>query len=371
MKTTLNLLALKTSLQHLQNSIPSNPQLPILSSIYLKLEGGELIMASTDLYLGVRVKAHVDSKAEFERVVPGDIFKDLVSSFSNEVVELEVKDKELVIESGASRLKMPTQSVEEYPDFPQIGGQRIEIEAEVISQIKELVGFAASSDQARPVLTTVFLNFKDGGLEAVGTDGFRLAVLSFDQIKTKQKSQSSLLIPVRAFNEVAKILERAGEDRVELHVSQELKQIKFEIGEVEVFVRLIEGDYPPYGKIIPPQFEIEAELLGQDLQDELQRAFVLAREASNIVECKLGEEEMVIKSSAPAAGDYQGKVQVNKLKGSGDKIAFNVKYILEFLSNVKPEKIKFFMNESLKPAMFTIDGVENFKYIVMPFRVNE
>ncbi len=369
MKTSIDLSSLKTCLKHLQNVIPSNPQLPILSSIYLKLKDEELTLASTDLYLGVKTKTKVDSDVEFEKVVPGDTFKDLISSFSEDEVEIEVGKKEMVIKSNTSQLKVPTQTTEEYPDFPEIEGKKIKLQAEMLEKINDLVSFAASTDQARPVLTTVFLNFKNSKLEVVGTDGFRLAVLSFEDVGIED--DISLLVPVRAFNEVVKILRQSEEEDVILQVSTELKQIKFIVGGVGIFVRLIEGDYPPYSKIIPSQFKTEINMLGEDLKQELQRAFVLAKEASNIVEWKFEDNELVIKSSAPAVGSYEGRVLVSSEKGDGGEIAFNVKYLLEFLSSTKPENLKFMMNESLKPAMFKVEGVENFKYVVMPFRVNE
>ena len=38
---------------------------------------------------------------------------------------------------------------------------------------------------------------------------------------------------------------------ISLKISEELKQTVMEIGSTQLFVRLIEGDYPPYQKIIP------------------------------------------------------------------------------------------------------------------------
>ncbi len=369
MKLTLKRKTLKDSLSFLQKAIPSKPQLPILSSIYFNLEQSVLTLAATDLYLGVRTKNDVTSNKSLEMVIPGNTFKDIIYSFEPGSIVLEEQEKSLLVKSQKSEVKIPTQNAEEYPDFPSVNGETFELSASILEQIKELASFAASTDQARPVLTAIMLNFHPEGLDVVATDGFRLSILNFDQLKTKK--ECSLLVPVKAFNEVFRIVSQADASKAVLQVSEELKQVKFAVKQTEVFVRLIEGDYPPYEKIMPTTFKSELIIDGEELKRELSRAHILSKEASNIVKLRFEDEKMEIKSSSPAYGKYQGQVFIDNKNKTEDQIAFNANYLLDFLNSVKPEQVWFGMNESLKPAMIEVDGIDNFKYVVMPFRVNE
>ncbi len=369
MKLTLKRKTLKDSLSYLQKAIPNKPQLPILSSIYFNLEGADLTLAATDLYLGVRTKNKVNNNKSLEMVIPGNTFKDIIYSFEQGNVILEEQEKSLMIKSKKSEVKIPIQNAEEYPDFPTVDGETFELSSKILKQIKNLASFAASTDQARPVLTAIMLNFTPKGLDVVATDGFRLSILNYEQIKTEK--ERSLLVPVKAFNEVFRIVSQAEASKAVLQVSQELKQIKFAVNETEIFVRLIEGDYPPYEKIMPTAFNSELVIDGEELKRELNRAHILAKEASNIVKLSFKDEKMVIKSSSPAYGKYQGEVYLDNKTNTADQIAFNANYMLDFLNSVKPEQIWFGMNESLKPAMIKVDGIDNFKYVVMPFRVND
>ncbi len=368
MKFSVDQQILNTCLRHIQNAIPNKPQLPILSSIHFSLKENVLTMAATDLYLGIKSSVQVNTDQELEKVVPGNTFKDLISSFGEGKVDFEVEDNQMQIKFKGSNLKTPIQSAEEFPEFPEVEGEEIILKKETLEKIKKLVVFGASNDEARPVLTTVAFNFKESGLEVAATDGFRLAVLQFPEIVLEE--EKILLIPVKAFNEVSKILSGSDAEKVTLQVSSEMKQVKFSVDQTEIYVRMLEGEYPPYQKIIPSDFSMSVEMDGEELKKELQRAFILAKNASNIVEWVIEPEKLVITSSAPSVGKYQGEVVLTNKEQKSDKIAFNITYVLDFLASVKPESVWFGMNESLKPAMFRIDQEEKFIYVVMPFRVN-
>jgi DNA polymerase III subunit beta len=359
---------LNLCLSFLQKAIPNKPQLPILSSILVETKDNKIIFSATDLYLGIKTQSIAEIEEEGKIVIPGDIFKQIITSFQKGKVSLDTKDNNLQIKLGKSNMTIPTQTVEEYPEFPIIKGNQFTFSLDLLKEIEKHVSFSAGIDQTRPILTAVYFIFGDDGLEVVGTDGFRLSILNSEHIKNKVGKK--LLIPAKALSEVIRIASQSKTEKILLTVSEELKQIKFDIEDTHLFVRLIEGDYPPYQKIIPSNFAINFGIDGEKFAEEIKRAFILARDSSNIVKLKITGETLSIVSSSPSLGNYKGQIDIkNKSKTDGE-IAFNAKYVMEFLNNTKPEHILFFMNESLKPAMFKIDGIDNFKYIIMPFRVN-
>ncbi len=369
MKLTILQENLKRSLRILQNAIPGKPQLPILSSIFCQIKDKEMTLAATDLYLGIKTKAKIQSTKSLQFVVPGETFKQLVFSFDPGEIELEKKENSLKIKTAGSKTSIPVQNAADYPDFPEVDGEKFTLETEALEKIKTLVSFAASSDQARPVLTTALLSFSQEGLEVVATDGFRLAVLNFPELSSK--TEKKLLVPVKALNEVCRVVGQLEVKTVDLQVAPQLKQVRFVAQDTEIFVRLIDGDYPPYEKIVPTSFARQIELDGQALKEELQRAYILAKEASNIVKLELDKDLLKVSSSTSAFGDYQGELNVANPEGSSAEIAFNALYLLDFLSSTKPESVWLGMNESLKPAMFRVKDQPNYYYIAMPFRMNE
>lgn len=357
---------LKSSLNHLQKAIPSKPQLPILSSIFLEASNDKIVLAATDLYFGIRSTIKASIKEEGKIVIPGDIFKSLILSLSPGEVKFTTKEKSLLIKSNKSKTSLPFQSSEEFPLFPEVSGDEIFFSIELLEKINKLVSFSASTDQTRPILTTLLFDFKPKTLTIVGTDGFRLAVLDVPGDYQEKK----LLVPVKAISEVYRIAKQTKIDQVSVKISQELKQLLFLVGDTEIFVRLIEGEFPPYEKIIPTSFSLEINVDGGELLSQVKRAYIFSKESSNIIKFKIDQDKMILESSSPSSGDYQGEINIDNPSNSQNEIAFNVQYVMDYLNTTKPERVWFGMNESLKPAVFKLSEELNYKYIVMPFRVN-
>lgn len=372
MKLTLLQENLKGILSSLQKAVPSKPQLPILSSILITVTDNEIELAATDLYLGIKAKIPAKTEVVGQVVVPGEIFKSLVLSLPPGEIHFEQKEKSLVVKTPKSKTLLPCQASEEYPPFPQIEGTEFEISTESLKEIEKHSTFAATLDQTRPILTALLFHFSPEGLEVVSTDGFRLATLFLKDIQTSE--EQTILLPAKAIKEVLRIAVQQQTEKVSFQVSQELKQVLFTVDGTEIFVRLIEGEYPPYKKIIPTDFAQSTVIDGEELLAQIKRAYVFSRESSNIVRLEFTGEKLIVKASSPASGDYQGEITLesgsDEKNGVTEEVAFNALYLLDFLNTVKPEKVWIGVNESLKPVLLRPAGMEEFQYVVMPFRVN-
>ena len=368
---------LKQQLNYLQKVIPSKPQLPILSSILLQVKGDQLTLSATDLYLGIKTSLLAEVKAEGSLVVSGDIFRNLINSLLPGKIGLTLDQGSLIIVQGQSKTKLACQPADEYPTFPDVEGEEVNLNTQVLSQIEQLVSFAVSSDQTRPVLTSLLFKFRSKGLELVATDGFRLAKLQLDKLDFA--FEQDLLIPARALNELSRIAQQTQSDKFTFVLSEQLKQVLFKVGQVELSVRLMDGDYPPYQKIIPPEFKLILELDTQEFINQLKRAQIFAREVSNIVNLEFEQSASVLTITAlsPAFGEYKGEMPVKlqsndlELESKKLKIAFNVNYLIEFINAIQEETLWLQINESLKPAALSSTVYPNYLYIIMPFRVNE
>lgn len=370
---------LSQALNYLQKAIPGKPQLPILASVHMKVMENGCQLSATDLYFGVRSNFQADISKNGELVIPGKEFKEIINSLPPGQIELSYSDNLLSINSKAAKAKIQCMDSGDYPDFPESGGDEYLINAESLDLITKQVLFSASTDQARPVLTTVLFSLEKDQENVVSTDGFRLSVLSGNGLFTKKddkktKGGEKFLIPSKYLGEVSRIQKMVESSAVNFSISNEMKQAVFNISDVEVFVRLIEGEYPPYQKIIPAEFKTTILLDRLELLDNIKRAVIFAREASNIIKFSFNPNErgqLEILASSPSIGEFRGVLENAKVEGDKVFIAFNAKYILEFLNSMSVDKIWFGVSESLKPAMFRPEGQDEYQYVVMPFKVSE
>mgnify|MGYP003975631791 CR=1 FL=1 len=273
---------LNRSLNNLQKAIPSKPQLPILSSILIEAKNNECTISATDLYFGVKSNVQADIENEGMVVIPGKQFKEIISSLNPGVLTLELKENTFKILSEKSKTSLACQTSEEYPPFPNVEGDEYKISSENLEEIEKNISFSASTDQARPVLTAILFKFSSKGSEIISTDGFRLSILELNESEIYE-DEKSFLIPSKALSEVYRIMNKLDVKEVQFKISRELKQVFFSMNGVLIFVRLIDGNYPPYEKIVPVDFKTEVVFDSEELLDNLKRAMIFARESSNIV----------------------------------------------------------------------------------------
>ncbi len=366
MQITVLKSKLVRTLKDARAAVARNPQLPILSSFLLETGDGRLTISATDLYLGIRSSVRGSDIEEGTVAAPAQVLYDIISSIPGEQVTLAAEESHLNITTDATDAQLQVMPAEDFPTFPDPGAEKIELAFETFDDILNQVAFAASSDETRPVLTGVLLNLGSKS-EVVATDGFRLARrtldASFDELQ--------LLIPASALREVHKIATGRSVDTVQLAIDIDNKQLYASFEDVEMHIRLLEGDYPPYNRIIPESIASTIELDARELEQHLKSLQVYARDSSNVVHLSVEDEQVHLSASSPSLGTQETTLQPLSIEGPAGEIAFNIDYLKDMLSAVRPESVTIGMNDSLQPAMITPDTDDQFTYVVMPFKLNQ
>ena len=156
-------------------------------------------------------------------------------------VAVDIDEEEARITSGRAEFTIRILPAEEYPRLPEPTGDPLTISAGNLASALKQVVTAASSDDARPILTGVFLAAEDGGLRLVATDSYRLAVRDLPGAAVLSEGQQ-VLVPSRALSELARVL--AGAENVELRLGE--RDASFQVGTIRLTTRLIEGEFPNY-----------------------------------------------------------------------------------------------------------------------------
>src|ERR1700722_1538770 len=173
----------------------SRGTLPILANVVLRTIGNRLSIAATNL--DIAITHYIGSKitGEGSITVPARLMQEFISSLPPGVIELELEEHKLHISADQYQSTINGISAEEFPVMPAItGGKTWKIAAETMRNALGQVVFAASNDEARPVLTGVYIHDFGGSLYAVATDSYRLA----ERKLAATKEQTQLLRPAPA-----------------------------------------------------------------------------------------------------------------------------------------------------------------------------
>lgn len=369
MKFKISQKKLSQYLNFAVKSISNNPPLPVLNNFSLEATGNKLIVRATDLQNGIefRIKSQIEEEGKLS--IPAKFFYENIKTLSNEELSFSLKDNNLTIKSSRGKFDLIANLNDDFPEFAPSSLDFKKIDLNFLKLINQYCSFACSTDQARLILTALLLKQNGQILEVVGTDGFRLSIL---KIKFNLLNDGeSLLLPAKALAELEKFASTLEVSEIQLSVNKELQQMTFVIGEVSYFVKMIDGEYPPYEKIIPEAFSNKFAFKASEMEEQLKGAAVVAREVSNIISIEIKDKQMFLKAKTSSLGEYTGNLDIELIEGSDAKVAFNSKYLQDFINNIKPDEVELFINDKLKPIKFTEKGNKKFLYVVMPFRLND
>jgi DNA polymerase-3 subunit beta len=225
--------------------------------------------------------------------------------------------------------------------------------------------FAAATDEGRPLLTGVKLVKKDGGITVIATDGYRLSLKKLD---LPIEGDLDIVIPARALSEVVKISSEEKEAGSVTMVQNEDGQLVFVVGDNEIHTRAIAGDYPNIEKIIPKTHNTRVLMDSVGLTRAVKSAAVFARDNANILRLHIENQSVTVSANTPQVGENHVEMEA-KVDGEGGDIAFNSRFLLEFLNGFIGEEVLFEMTGSLNPGVFRKPKDESYLHIVMPVRV--
>lgn len=355
------------SLQRVSRFVSTKPQLPILSSIAVETTEHGIQLSATDLQVGIREQLAGQVLEPGQCAVPAKLFQEVITSVEEEQIELTLDQLSLQIKAGSLLVKISCFPLEDFPPFPAKEGQELEIPLTFLVEASQSVLFAASSDETRPILTSTLLQF-DSESKMVATDGFRLAVFTS---QTPNVSPVKLLLPAKSLQEVIKILATESAQVARIQLSEGLKQAFFSMENIEIVLRTLDGDFPNYQKIIPEGFEIEVKCSRQKLEKMIKTAMIFSKDSSGIVKFSIEGTSLKVSARSTSLGEYSGDMDIENTSGKSNYIAFNGRYLIDFIQRIKDEYVIFKMNEPLKAAMFGLATSQELEYLVMPFRLTE
>ena len=347
----------------------SRAQLPVLGNILISTRKSKIHVSSTNLEISASVQVGAKIEEEGEISVPAKIISELVANLPKETVDMVSEKEQLKVSvSGFSSTILGMNS----SDFPKIPNS-VDKEKSIGFQQNELVKalgqvlFATSTDETRPILTGVLFLFGKNSISLVATDGFRLSrkTLSF---KMAKKVSNSVVIPKGVLGDLSRT--PSEEAAIYFGVQEKEKQVIFGIGDTVLTSRLLEGEYPDFEKIIPKASSIKVFLDKEEFTRAVKLASIFARESANIVRIKVLKDSINVSAESSAAGSQETKVDARvESTEKNFEIAFNYRFVEEFLHSASGEEIKVEFTSITAPGVFTDTSDSSYLHLVMPVKV--
>jgi DNA polymerase-3 subunit beta len=339
--------------------------MPILGGVRLSVSGDSLEVTGTDLDLTITVSTTVSGGDDGVVVAPGRLITDIVRALEPGAVSLESDDEDLRIASGRSHFTVRTHPSGDFPRLAVPSGDRVTLPAQGLTDALRQVTRAASNEESRPILTGVLMSAEGDGLRLVATDSYRLAVRDLQGAGILAEGQR-VLVPSRALNELQRLL---GSSEGDVSLRLGAHDATFEVANVVLTSRLIEGEFPNYKALIPASYPNRLIVGREALLDAVRRVKLLARDATTPVRIALrptGIELNVITNDwGTATEDVDAKYE-----GAEMTVAFNPNFLIDGVEAVTGDEVALDTLDALKPATLRPTEGEDYLYLLMPVRVS-
>lgn len=370
MKVVVSKSNLLNGIQSVQNIVSSRINLPILTNILIETHDNQLRLVATDLDIGVSCLIPVNIVEQGGITVPAKRFADIIKELPDGQVTIAVKKNDMVdIECLNCHFKIMGVSKEEFPKLPEFKDKEaVSIDQGQLKDMLYLTSFAVSHEESRYVLNGILFELKDGVLRLVATDGRRLAFIE-KKLPKDTKKEIKAIVPIKAVQELLRNLKEDGE--LSIVVSE--NQIIFEIQNVLIVSRIIEGEFPNYGQVIPKPSEKKMVVDREQFLASIRRANLLSTPDSQAIKFEIFPArgaanpagKVTISKTTPDIGEHREELTI-QYEGKELIIGFNPHYLIDVLKNLKQSQIVLEVTDADKPGVIRL---EDYVYLVLPMRI--
>jgi DNA polymerase-3 subunit beta len=374
MRVTVLQENLAHGLSIVSRAVSPRSTLPVLANVLVATDEGRLRLSATNLELGITCWIGAKIVEEGSTTVPARTFTDLVATLPSDQVEmsLNVRNQKLNVRCASSNTDINCIDSQEFPPMPVPDlADGIPINVTDLKEMIQQVAFAASTDEARPVLTGVLLTTQGNQLTLQAADGFRLSIRKAE-LSSSPSRPIKAIIPARALAELARIASD-GETTVTMVLPSGRGQVIFHMKDIELVSQLIEGSYPDLEQVIPRSHQTRTVISTPAILKACKQAEIFAREGSHIARIQItpGDNQpgtVEISGQSEETGFNQTVIDAN-IEGKQLLIAFNVRFLREVLDVVKTANVILETNIETTPGVFRPAGEDNFLHVIMPMHL--
>jgi len=341
--------------------------LPVLAGVRMEVAGDTLSITGTDLELTIRLSVEVGGERDGAAVVPARLVGDIVKALPAGAVEVDLPDSgdgsaEMSISAGRSQFSVRPLSLDDYPAQTEPAGDGVTLPAADMADALRQVVRAASTDDARAVLTGVLLAAEDDGLRMVATDSYRLAVRDLPESSMLGSGQK-VLIPGRALSELQRLM--GNEESLTVLLGE--REATFVAGSTRLSTRLIEGEFPNYRNLLPSSYPNLLTISKPAMIEAIRRVKILAQD-STPVRMTLGGETVQLTAITQDVGNAVEEIDAS-YDGAEMTVAFNPDYLLAGIDAIDADDVTLATMDPMKPAVLRGAGQDDYLYLLMPVRV--
>ena len=247
----------------------------------------------------------------------------------------------------------------------KLSAEKIVMGQKILKNMINHTIFAVSRDNSRPVLTGSNIVSDGSVLSVVSIDGFRMAINREEMGNDFPKI--NYIVPGKALTEMSKIL--SDDEDSEINIYTSMQNLLFDIGNVRMVSRLIEGQFINFDSIITKNPKTVITINRKQFLDAVDRASLIIMTDDRKCPVRFlsnNPSELTVQATS-ARGNLQENISIS-LEGDLIDVDFNSRYVLDVLKNIEDEEIRVEVNGGQGPCIIKPVEGEKYIYLILPIR---
>lgn len=346
--------------------VGSRSSMPILQGVLCEASAGKLNITGSSLDVTVRVAVPVSVQSEGRCVIPGKLITDVLRKMPEGAITISSAEGAVEVSGqgsgeGGPKFTIRVMSVDDFPslDEPNLD-EAVTVSGKKLAAAISQVTVAASTDEARPILTGVQIESEEGGMRLVATDSYRLAVRDLPEVSLS----GSGLVPARGLNELERTV---GSEEVQVAIDERTAVFASDRGILSL--RLIDGTFPNYRQLLPDSHPNRMTFDRTQMLEALGRAIIVAEDHIPI-KLKLTSTGARLSVQRQDVGG-ESELIAGAFEGPEEEIdvAFNPTYVKDGVAAIETDEVALEVVDGLKPGLIRGREPGGFQYLLMPVRV--
>jgi DNA polymerase-3 subunit beta len=329
--------------------------LPILSNVLLRADESGLLLAATDLQVGMVARCSAQVAEPGVITLPAKKLLELLDQLPSGSLAIAGDANHARLQMGGFRSRLPVLPADDFPMPPEPAEAGVALPAAALRQMIERTRYAISDKSAAHVLKGALLSiFSTGAFAMVATDGKRLSIAT---ASCPTADPISLIIPTKTLDTLIGHCEGPA-----VVFQTDGKTLFFQAGQRMLYSQMLEAQFPAYERIIPRNTTICIGLDRGAIEAAMRRCGVVANE-ERAISVTMTPGACTVAAQSHMLGEAEEAVPA-EYEGDPIRFAINGRYVLDFLEHAQQPQITIDAVNPGSPLLFT-DGPDFINVILV------
>ena len=353
-------------------SLSTRPIKPELLGIMIDVDTS-ITLTGSDLETSTKAILKAEITAKGKVLVPGRLLAEIARSLPNKPITFTLDGSRVLVTAGTAKFTLPTLSVNEYPQLPELPETAGVIPSDVFAHAVNQVAIAAGKDDSLPTLTGVHIEINQNKITLAATDRYRLAVRELNWQAKNSDIEVNTLVRARTLADAAKSLTAHSQVTLALSPTGSNERLIGFLSELKTMTsRTLDGTFPPFKHLLPSDSVAEATIEVAPFLDSVRRVALVT---DKTVPLRLIFANNALQLEAGTGEEAQATEELDIIyTGEPINIAFNPQYLTDGLQAIGTPYVQLNFTGASKPAVLTgkheVSGTRDisYQYLLMPMR---